>query len=264
MSTLILQIDPAKLTNPDADIRYALPDLLVARSGGRLIDDGYDYVGEATAPCLLLFLRTDDVQTGIAVVIDVLKSERVLDNDLSEVPVAVEDSVKTSVVHPADFQGTFRLRDGQAILVMGSDEFDLQRFVEAQSHDYESVLHELRSGRKRGHWIWYVFPQIRGLGQSSMSEHYAISSLSEAKAYLEHPLLGKRLRECTEIVVGLKDRSIEQIFPYPDDLKFRSCMTLFAEASPDPNIFQTALDVYFRGEPDALTRCILSKQSGVP
>lgn len=142
---------------------------------------------------------------------------------------------------------------------METDRFNLNRFVAAQELDYESVLHELRSGRKRGHWIWYIFPQIQGLGQSTMSREYAISSLNEARAYLQHPILGLRLRECTELVVALNGRSIEQIFPHPDDFKFRSCMTLFAEASTDPSIFRKALHNYFRGEPDALSLDILSK-----
>jgi uncharacterized protein (DUF1810 family) len=144
---------------------------------------------------------------------------------------------------------------------MNSNDFNLHRFVKAQEHEYEPVLDELRSGRKRGHWIWYIFPQIQGLGQSKMSSRYAISNLSEAKGYLNHPILGPRLRECTEIVVGLTGRSIEQIFPYPDNLKFRSCMTLFAELPADPSIFKKALDVYFQGEPDALTLDILSRMS---
>src|SRR5437773_10351896 len=108
-----------------------------------------------------------------------------------------------------------------------TDTFNLQRFIEAQHGSYESVLRELRAGHKRGHWIWYIFPQIEGLGGSAMSHKYAISSQDEAKAYWEHPILGSRLRECTELVLKVEGRTAEQIFPYPDNLKFRSCMTLF-------------------------------------
>jgi uncharacterized protein (DUF1810 family) len=147
---------------------------------------------------------------------------------------------------------------------MGSDCFNLRRFVEAQEQKYESVLRELRSGQKHGHWMWYIFPQIRGLGWSAMSQKYAISGKEEAKAYLEHTTLGPRLRECTQLVIDVGSRSAEEIFTNPDGLKFRSCMTLFAEASTDPGIFRTALQKYFRGAPDVLTLDILSEQSGLP
>ena len=113
MATVMLQLDPGRLTNADLDIRYVLPDLLVERSSGRLTDDGYDYVGEGSAPCLLLFLRTDDAKAAIPGIIEVLKSERVLENDLSSVPVAVEDGDHFQVVHPPGFGGTFRRPGGR-------------------------------------------------------------------------------------------------------------------------------------------------------
>src|SRR5262245_16134431 len=113
VATVVLQLDPARLSNPDLDIRYALPDLLVERSSGRLTDDGYDYAGEGSAPCLLLFLRADDVKAAIPGIIEVLKSERVLGNDLSCVPVAVEDGDQLRVVHPPGFEGTFRWPGGR-------------------------------------------------------------------------------------------------------------------------------------------------------
>lgn len=125
------------------------------------------------------------------------------------------------------------------------DAFDLQRFVTAQDPVLEQVRVELRAGRKRTHWMWFVFPQLQGLGQSPMARKYAISSRAEAGAYLEHPILGPRLRECTELVNRIEGRSIEQVFGYPDDLKFRSCMTLFAEASPDSQVFKDALKKYY-------------------
>ena len=140
------------------------------------------------------------------------------------------------------------------------DVFDLQRFVDAQDRDYATVLRELRAGRKRSHWIWYVFPQIRGLGASAMSRKYAISSKDEARAYSEHPILGPRLRECTQRVLDVEGRTAEQIFPYPDDLKFRSCMTLFERSAADPAVFRAALLKYFGGKPDRVTLDILERR----
>ncbi len=141
-----------------------------------------------------------------------------------------------------------------------SDPYDLQRFVEAQNRIYGSVVEELKAGRKRSHWIWYIFPQIKGLGMSATSQKYAISSREEARAYSEHPVLGPRLRECTQLVLNVDGRSAEQIFDYPDDLKFRSCMTLFEQCATDTAIFRDALRKYFGGEPDQQTLDIL-KQS---
>ena len=133
------------------------------------------------------------------------------------------------------------------------DRYNLNRFVEAQNPVYAGVFAELRQGRKTGHWMWYVFPQIEGLGYSDMARRFAISSLAEAIAYLEHPLLGLRLRECTQLVSHVKDRTIHEIFGSPDELKFRSCMTLFAAAATAPNVFEDALGKFFSGERDALT-----------
>ena len=141
-----------------------------------------------------------------------------------------------------------------------TDVFNLQRFIEAQDPDYGSVLRELRAGHKRSHWMWYIFPQIHGLGGSPMAQKYAISSQDEAKAYWEHPVLGSRLRECTQLAMNVEGRTVEQIFPYPDNLKFRSCMTLFERSATDPGIFQAALLKYFGGEPDPLTLKILKRQ----
>ncbi len=141
-----------------------------------------------------------------------------------------------------------------------TDRYDLQRFIEAQDKVYESVLSELRAGQKRTHWIWYVFPQIQGLGSSSMAQRYAIASREEALAYAEHPILGARLRECTQLVLDIDGRSAKQIFGYPDDLKFRSCMTLFECSAADKRVFQDALLKYFGGEPDQLTLDILKKE----
>ena len=125
-----------------------------------------------------------------------------------------------------------------------NDPYDLARFVTAQDPVYEQVCAELRTGHKRTHWMWFVFPQMKGLGSSPMAEKYAIGSREEAVAYLEHPVLGPRLRECTELVNRMEGRSLDQIFGYPDDLKFRSSMTLFASAAAENQVFKDALLKY--------------------
>ena len=129
----------------------------------------------------------------------------------------------------------------------------LERFVEAQEPVIEQVLAELRAGRKTSHWMWFVFPQIRGLGHSPTAQHFAIASRGEAEAYLRHPVLGPRLRQCTQLVNAIWRRSIEEIFGYPDHLKFHSCMTLFANVAADNQVFVDALNKYFGGEQDPLT-----------
>jgi uncharacterized protein (DUF1810 family) len=134
-----------------------------------------------------------------------------------------------------------------------SDPYNLRRFADAQDPVFERVRQELESGRKTSHWMWFVFPQLAGLGHSSMARLYAISSKEEAEAYLRHPILGARLRECAQWVNRVEGRSIEQILGPPDDLKFRSCMTLFARVDPGEPVFQEALRKYFGGEPDPLT-----------
>ena len=134
-----------------------------------------------------------------------------------------------------------------------ADPYNLARFVEAQRGTYETALAELRAGQKRSHWMWFIFPQIAGLGSSSMAQHYAISSIEEAQAYLADPVLGPRLKACTEAVNGHDGRSAHAIFGSPDDMKFRSSMTLFGEAAPAEPAFRTALDRYFGGERDPLT-----------
>jgi uncharacterized protein (DUF1810 family) len=134
-----------------------------------------------------------------------------------------------------------------------ADPFRLQRFVDAQEHVYDAVLGELRGGRKRTHWMWFIFPQLAGLGHSSTAQRYAISSLDEAAAYLAHPVLGARLRECTALVVAIEGRSIAEVFGAPDDQKLRSSMTLFARAAPDEPAFAECLRRYFPAGPDPLT-----------
>jgi uncharacterized protein (DUF1810 family) len=134
-----------------------------------------------------------------------------------------------------------------------NDPYQLQRFIEAQESIIDDVRRELKAGRKRTHWMWFVFPQIQGLGHSPMAERFAISSLEEAEAYLANPILGARLRECTQLVNNIEGRSISEIFGYPDDMKFRSSMTLFARATTDNKVFQEALRKYFGGEGDSAT-----------
>ncbi len=135
------------------------------------------------------------------------------------------------------------------------DPYDLDRFVKAQSGPYGAALGELRAGRKRSHWMWFVFPQLSGLGSSATAELYAIRSLAEARAYLAHPVLGPRLVECVQAANAVRDRSAGEIFGYPDELKFRSSLTLFAmaAASEAKAPFQKALDKYFGGQGDPAT-----------
>lgn len=133
------------------------------------------------------------------------------------------------------------------------DPYNLQRFVDAQSHHYDDVLAELRAGTKCTHWMWFIFPQIAGLGSSPTAVRYAISSREEAEAYLQHSILGARLRKCTQLVSAVEGRTIEEIFGYPDDLKFHSSMTLFASVTAERQVFMQALDKYFDGKMDQLT-----------
>ncbi|VTZ49295.1 Calpastatin [Methylocella tundrae] len=134
-----------------------------------------------------------------------------------------------------------------------SDKYDLQRFVEAQNSVFEDVCSELEEGRKKTHWMWFIFPQIAGLGHSPMAQRYAISGRAEAEAYVRHPVLGPRLRRCTHLVNRAIGRSINQIFGSPDDMKFHSSMTLFARTADDSQIFRDALQKYFAGELDQAT-----------
>lgn len=140
-----------------------------------------------------------------------------------------------------------------------SDPHNLQRFVEAQDSVIEQVKHELRSGRKQSHWMWFIFPQVAGLGKSQTARKYAISSREEAEAYLSHPVLGRRLRECTEITNTIERRTANEIFGSPDDLKFRSSMTLFDAVAADSTPFRTALKRYYDNEPDEKTIDFLSE-----
>ena len=137
------------------------------------------------------------------------------------------------------------------------DPFNLQRFLAAQAHVIDQVLAELRDGRKRTHWMWFIFPQIAGLGSSPTAQHFAISGRAEALVYLAHPTLGPRLRQCTDLVNQIPNRTIDDIFGYPDDLKFRSSVTLFSSVTPGEAVFRTALDRYFAGKPDPATPALL-------
>lgn len=137
------------------------------------------------------------------------------------------------------------------------DPYDLSRFVQAQERDYEGALSEIKRGRKRSHWMWYVFPQLDGLGISATSRRYSIKSLAEAEAYLKHPVLGARLTACAEAALRVEGRSAYEIFGSPDDMKFRSSATLFARVSPAGSVFERLLDKYFHGEPDPETLRLL-------
>src|SRR5215470_14777130 len=142
------------------------------------------------------------------------------------------------------------------------DVHDLERFVRAQRDDYAQALAEIRSGRKRSHWMWYVFPQFEGLGFSPTSRRYSIKSLDEAAAYLRHPVLGPRLSECAEAVLGIEGRSATEIFGSPDDVKLRSSATLFACVSPVGSVFERLLAKYFRGERDDATLRLVGRAPG--
>ena len=142
-----------------------------------------------------------------------------------------------------------------------TDVFDLQRFVDAQAAVYDTVLAELRAGAKRSHWIWFIFPQLAGLGRSPTAARFAISSLAEAQAYLDHDILGPRLRQCTHLVNSTEGRSVDDIFGWPDDPKVRSSMTLFARATPDNADFLRLLEKFYGGEEDPATVALLSARA---
>jgi uncharacterized protein (DUF1810 family) len=142
------------------------------------------------------------------------------------------------------------------------DPYDLDRFLRAQEGDYEQALAEIKRGQKRTHWMWYTFPQIDGLGRSPTAKYYAIKSTAEAMAYLEHPVLGPRLRECAEAVVGVEGRTATAIFGSPDDLKLRSCATLFASVAPPGSVFDRLLGKYYGGTRDEQTLRLLGIDPG--
>jgi uncharacterized protein (DUF1810 family) len=144
-------------------------------------------------------------------------------------------------------------------IVNGNDPFQLNRFINAQEQVYDNVLEELRGGQKQSHWMWYIFPQIDGLAHSTMSKYYAIKSIEEARRYLSHPVLGMRLLECSETVFAIEGRSISKIFGYPDDMKLKSSMTLFAYVAASNSVFIRILDKYFNGERDGKTLALLEE-----
>ncbi len=143
------------------------------------------------------------------------------------------------------------------------DPYNLQRFVDAQNPIFTQVLSELRTGHKSSHWMWFIFPQIAGLGSSAMAQKFAITCLAEAKAYLQHPVLGPRLLECCRLINAVEDRSINQILGSPDDSKFRSSMTLFAQAEPENQIFSSSLQKYSNGDADAATLASISCEASL-
>ncbi len=143
-------------------------------------------------------------------------------------------------------------------MAVTNDPYDLRRFVDAQERTYDTVIGELTAGRKRSHWMWFIFPQLRGLGSSPTAVRFAISSADEARAYLAHELLGPRLRECARLVARIDGRSTEEIFGWPDDLKLRSSMTLFARAADDNADFVAVLEKFYGGEEDPATLALLS------
>lgn len=144
------------------------------------------------------------------------------------------------------------------MIINGNDPYDLERFVQAQTHDFEIALAEITSGRERSHWMWYIFPQFTGLGFSAMSQRYAIRSAAEAQAYLNHPILGSRLMQCCEALLAVAGRSAHEIFDSPDDMKLQSCATLFASVTLADSVFSHVLARYFSGQRDQKTLDLLS------
>ena len=157
------------------------------------------------------------------------------------------------VVIDRSFHSRGTISPGRRQKMNANDPYDLQRFVDAQRDCFEQVCRELSEDRKQSHWMWFIFPQLKGLGHSAMADRYAISSLQEAEAYLRHPTLGPRLKHCTQLVMLVEGRSIEQILGSPDDLKFRSSITLFANTAAENKVFKAALQKYFAAIPDQLT-----------
>ena len=144
-------------------------------------------------------------------------------------------------------------------MIDASDPYDLDRFVKAQACDFEIAFAEIKNGRKRSHWMWYVFPQFVGLGFSGISRRYAIRSIAEARAYLNHRILGSRLIQCMETLLAIEGRSAQEIFGFPDELKLKSCATLFASVSSAGSVFERLLDKYFNAERDQKTLDLLRK-----
>lgn len=138
-----------------------------------------------------------------------------------------------------------------------NDLYELERFIQAQTTDFAIALTEINNGEKKSHWMWYIFPQLTGLGSSVMSQHYAIQSTAEAKAYLNHPVLGPRLIQCMKALLEIDGRSAHEIFGFPDDMKLRSCATLFASITPKGSVFECLLEKYFHGERDRKTLDLL-------
>ena len=149
----------------------------------------------------------------------------------------------------------------QRTFTSASDPYDLARFVRAQESDYDQAMSEIRAGRKRSHWMWYIFPQFDGLGVSSTSRQYSIKSVAEAEGYLRHPVLGPRLLESVQAVLDVEGRSALEVFGSPDDMKLRSCATLFACVSPAGSVFEQLLDRYFGGERDDKTLRLVGRKS---
>jgi uncharacterized protein (DUF1810 family) len=148
---------------------------------------------------------------------------------------------------------------GRAVITDHDNTFDLNRFTDAQAGIYETALAELKNGQKRTHWMWYIFPQIDGLGRSATAKRYAIKSMEEARQYLNHPVLGSRLLECAEAVLAIDGRTASEIFGYPDDLKLKSSVTLFASVAPLGSVFVRVLNKYFHEERDVMTLRLLEK-----
>jgi uncharacterized protein (DUF1810 family) len=226
-------------------------------------------ISRSRAETLLPLLAARDVRRKLGVTqqqlakkLDVGRRRRALWNAMKPQPIRWQGAAQprphsgSGARHPRrnDAQGR-RNEAGRRVISdrIMDDPYSLDRFVEAQQPIYGQVCTELRHGRKASHWMWFVFPQIQGLGHSPIARHFAVASLAEAQTYLDHPSLGPRLRECTQLVLDVQGRTAQEIFGHPDDMKFRSSMTLFALAAPDEALFKTALTKYFPAGPDPET-----------
>jgi len=255
-----------RLAGQSADVRRFRPNVLV-----RLLQ-GVPFLEDKWVGGVLLFGDGDDAPAVAVTMRDVRCSMVNLDPDSASSTPEVLKAVVRANEHNAGIYGTVtrsgRLAVGQTIFfravtepVGASDRYELTRFVQAQERTYEGAASEIRSGLKRSHWMWYIFPQFEGLGSSSTSRQYAIKSLAEAEAYLRHPVLGPRLLEIARTTIDVEGRSAVELFGSPDDMKLRSCATLFACISPAGSVFEQLLDKYFGGERDGKTLRLLGRRS---
>ena len=258
---LLFSNDPmwaARITHPSSgpDKTYhvqidRLPDALLLKDLEHGVKEAGEWLAAKSARCL----RSGDKNAWLEIALDEGRNRQIR-RLLRAFDIGVLRLVRVRV---GELQlghlpkGGWRVLSEREIESLAPDPFNLRRFVDAQHRIFGQVRDELQAGKKESHWMWFIFPQIKGLGISTTAQKYAITGVDEAKAYLDHPLLGFRLRECTQLVNAVQHRSIEDIFGYPDNLKFHSSMTLFAHVHPSEKLFAAALTKYFNGEADRKT-----------